>query len=139
MTAYAYGTTLETHPSTGAAVRARAMCSDGRVRAVRFGSGQPDTWFSIPGSVVVGGCRVTGYVTVATAEGHDTATDDDPAVVKFRAVRYGRNADALPDGEWNRPAGPTPCGCQSYCHDRAPGLRDCGCGWGDLCEVGRDR
>lgn len=30
----------------------------------------------------------------------------------------------------------TPCGCANYCDSRPRGLYDCGCGWGELCEVG---
>lgn len=30
----------------------------------------------------------------------------------------------------------TPCGCQNYCDAREPGIVDCGCGWGQLCDVG---
>ena len=83
--------------------RGRAVCSDGKVRAVRFQNGGiADTFFSIPASVKVNGRTVSGYVTTETVDGWTTATDDDPAVVKFVAYQYGRNADALPAGAWKR-------------------------------------
>jgi hypothetical protein len=59
-----------------------------------------DTFFSIPASVTVGGKTVSGYVTVETAAGLTTSTDDDPAVVKFVAAQYGKNAGMLPEGAW---------------------------------------
>jgi hypothetical protein len=46
--------------------------------------------------VKVGGKTVTGYITTETRDGYSTATDDDPAVVKFVAYRYGKNGHLLP-------------------------------------------
>jgi hypothetical protein len=102
---YAYGTSLESEsgPFACGLVSARAMCADGTVRSVRFANGGiADTFFSVPGRVSVAGRTVSGYVTVSTADGYSTVTDDDPPVVKFRAYQYGKNADALPAGEWVR-------------------------------------
>lgn len=99
---YAKGTSLilENGPFASRFVKGRAICSDGIVRAVRFGAGIADTFFSIPARVTVNGRTVSGYVTVETAEGFSTATENDPAVVKFIAYQYGKNANALPEGSW---------------------------------------
>ena len=42
------------------------------------------------------GKTVTGFVMVSSRDGYDTATDDDPAVVKFTAYKYGKNGGLLP-------------------------------------------
>lgn len=97
---YAFGTDLRVRYPWGLYEGGHAMCSDGKVRSLKRISQTADTFFSVPASVVVGGRTVSGYVTVDTARGYSTATDDDPAVVKFIAVKYGRNHDALPDGKW---------------------------------------
>lgn len=122
---YAQGTFLEMAPGPFACgyVKGRALCSDGKVRAVRFvHGGVPDTFFSIPASVKVreprgdyyslpesvqarrasGNLRVqsrwvSGYVTTETLQGFTTHdTEDDPVVVKFIAYKYGKNHDLLP-------------------------------------------
>lgn len=101
---YALDTSLTLAPGPFACgyVKGRAVCSDGTVRAVRFGAGIADTFFSVPCSVKVAGRTVSGYVTVETVEGWTTETDGDPACVKFIAYTYGKNADALPRGAWKR-------------------------------------
>ena len=86
---YAEGTSLDQSAGCG-----RALCSDGIVRAVRVR--QPDTFFSCPASTTVRGKTVTGFVMVSSRDGYDTATDDDPAVVKFTAYKYGKNGGLLP-------------------------------------------
>jgi hypothetical protein len=103
---YAYGTRLDpdTGPFSLGFVGGRAICSDGKVRALRFTDGIADTFFSIPARVNVGRRTVSGFVTTETAEGWSTETDGDPAVVKFIANQYGRNADALPRGAWKSPS-----------------------------------
>jgi len=74
----------------------RALCADGVVRAVRFPrGGHADTFFSVPAVVTVNRKTVSGFVSVSTVDGYDTATDDDPAVVRFTANRYGRNAGMI--------------------------------------------
>lgn len=95
-TPYALDTFL-VHRDTfeGGLCAGRALCPDGAVRAVRFGSGHADTFFSVPASVQVRGRTVSGYVSVSTVDGYDTATDADPAVVHFRPYTYGRNANAF--------------------------------------------
>jgi hypothetical protein len=97
-TDYADGTSITTWDTWGGGIRAaRALCTDGKVRAFRpSNAGQADTFFSVPGSVKVGGKTVTGYITTETRDGYSTATDDDPAVVKFVAYRYGKNGHLLP-------------------------------------------
>lgn len=59
-----------------------ALCSDNRHRWARVG--QPDSYFSAPGRVSVGGKTVSGFV----------AFDDD--TYTFHASRNGRNARKLP-------------------------------------------
>jgi hypothetical protein len=98
---------------------ARVMCSDGRVRAVKRIAATADTFFSVPCAVTVTGRTVSGYLTVEARSGSSVTTDDDPAVVKFIAYDYGRNADRLPTGPWrsDRPATPTVAACASYYQD----------------------
>ena len=94
---YAEGTSLELEPGAFACrhVSGRALCADGIVRALRFGSGIADTFFSIPASVKVKGKTVSGFVSVETLAGYTTPTADDPAVVRFHAYTYGKNASLL--------------------------------------------
>lgn len=75
-------------------VSARVMCADGKVRTARRVK-PADTWFSCPCVVTVNGKTVAGYLTVNTVDGYDTATDDDPAVVYFRAYTYRKNGHLL--------------------------------------------
>jgi hypothetical protein len=86
---YADGTSLNFAQPWGHSCRGRALCADGKVRA--FSGGIADTFFSIPARVSAKGKTVAGYVTVETREGFSIATDDDPAVVKFRAYSYRKN------------------------------------------------
>jgi len=107
MTQYGFGTSLELEPGPFACgfQRGLAMCSDGKVRAVRFpGGGIADTFFSVPAAVDVDGKRVSGFITVETAEGWTTETEDDPAVVKFHAYSERKNGALLPAGVWKRGA-----------------------------------
>ena len=96
---YANGTYLTPGPGpfSWGMIDGAALCTDGKVRRVRFGSGIADTFFSIPARVNANGKTVSGYVTVETMQGYSTPTDDDPAVVKFYAVKYGRNYESLPN------------------------------------------
>lgn len=75
----------------------RALCSDGKVRALARIASTADTFFSVPAAVKVKGKTVSGFVTIETREGFSTATDNDPAVVKFRRYDYGKNANLLPE------------------------------------------
>ena len=99
---YGRGTYLDLEPGPFSCGyrRARALCSDGKVRAVQFSSGIPDTFFSVPGSVKVRGKRVSGYVTIETAAGWTVESEGDPTVCKFVRNEYGRNAEALPRGAY---------------------------------------
>jgi hypothetical protein len=80
----------------------RALCADGIARNVRLSPLGADTFFSVPGRVSVRGKTVSGYLTRETADGWTTETPDDPAVWKFVAYTYGRNAGMLPRGAWKR-------------------------------------
>ena len=93
MSEYAQGTrlVLESGPFACGFVSGRALCPDGRVRAVRFYDGIADTFFSVPCRVQAYGRTVAGYVTVETVQGYSTATDDDPAVVRFVPYTYCKN------------------------------------------------
>jgi hypothetical protein len=102
-TTYADGTSITLGDFPFAEIRAaRALCTDGKVRAFRPTNGHGDTFFSVPGSVKVGGKTVTGFISTETRDGFSTATDDDPAVVKFTAYRYGKNGHLLPREEDHR-------------------------------------
>jgi hypothetical protein len=94
---YANGTSLETRDGyVGGYVRGRALCDDGVVRAVRFPKGgHADTFFSVPACCTAFGKYVDGFVTVSTVSGSDVATDDDPAIVRFRAFDYAKNAHVI--------------------------------------------
>lgn len=99
---YARNTYLKQAPgpfSVGFAA-GRALCADGKVRAVQFSSGIADTFFSVPASVKVRGKRVSGFVTVETLAGWSVETERDPAVCKFIRNDYGRNASELPRGAY---------------------------------------
>lgn len=89
--------TLETGPFACRYISGKALCSDGRTRTVRFHSGIADTFYSVPCTITVKGKTVSGYVTVETLAGFSTPTEDDPAVVKFRAYRYGKNYNLIPN------------------------------------------
>lgn len=93
---YAAGTSLTQSYPFGFYIAGRAMCSDGRVRALARIAQTADTFFSVPAAVKVKGRTVSGYVTVDTVSGSSVATDDDPAIVRFRAYTYGRNGGLLP-------------------------------------------
>lgn len=94
--------TLEDGPFACRYIAGRAICSDGKVRALRFRSGIADTFFSIPASVKVNGKTVAGFVTIETEEGFSTHSEGDPSIVKFIAYQYRTNRDLLPVGSWVR-------------------------------------
>ncbi len=82
----------------------RAMCADGKVRALAH-VGEPDTVWTRPAAVKVKGRYVAGYVTIESAEGSDVPLDHDPAVLKFCA-NVDVRAAVFPglDATWKRPA-----------------------------------
>lgn len=92
---YADGTRLDVTMPWSLFTGGRALCSDGKVRALARIASTADTFFSIPAAVKVSGRTVSGYVTVETREGLSTPTENDPAVVKFVAYTYGRNGALL--------------------------------------------
>lgn len=112
---YALGTYLgmDDLPFSGY-INGRAICSDGRVRNLKRIAFTADTFFSVPASVTVKGKTVAGYVSVETCEGFSTHTDDDPAVVKFRAVKYRKNYEILPAGDWSEPYITTESGALAF-------------------------
>ena len=89
-------------------VRGAAICSDGKVRALRFHSGLADTFFSVPCSVQVKGKTISGYATFETLEGYSVDTESDPVAVKFLRYDYGRNSEILPKGAWKKEEGALP-------------------------------
>jgi hypothetical protein len=101
---FARGTYLNQLKPWGLYSGGRAMCSDGVVRTLAGIASTPDTFFSMPAKVKVKGKTVSGYVTMETEAGFSTDTENDPAIVKFVAVRSGKNAGMLPAGAWKRPA-----------------------------------
>lgn len=116
---YADGTSTTSAEPCGTYLTARVMCSDGRVRTVKRIADTADTVFSVPCAVTVSGRTVTGYLTVEARSGSNVPTADDPAVAKFVAHDYGRNADALPAGPWRseKPATPSVAARISYAED----------------------
>lgn len=92
---YALGTELTVSYPWGWNIAGRALCPDGKVRRLARISQTADTFFSIPAAVQVGRKTVSGYVTIETVAGMSTATDEDPAVLKFITYTYGKNADAF--------------------------------------------
>jgi hypothetical protein len=96
---YADGTFLIVSYPWGVYHGGRALCSDGQARQLKRIAETADTFFSVPASVRVKGKTVAGYVTVETRKGNSTATDADPAVVKFIAYTYRKNGALLPQGK----------------------------------------
>jgi hypothetical protein len=97
---YAKGTDLRYADGHGGGiVYGRALCSDGKVRTLSRVAPFADTAFSVPAAVKVKGRTVSGFVMVETLGGWDTPSEEDPAVVKFVAYTYGRNASLLPAGK----------------------------------------
>jgi len=99
---YGRGTWLDVSYPWGVYVKARAICSDGVVRNTQRIALSADTFFSVPASVQVKGKEVSGYVTVETEQGFSHAMNDDPAIVKFVAYTYRKNAAMLPEGAWKK-------------------------------------
>lgn len=87
--AYGRGTALTMRYPFATYVAGRALCSDGKVRALKRIAVTADTFFSVPAAVRVNGRTVGGYVTF-----EDDA--DGERVVLFRAYTYGRNGALLP-------------------------------------------
>ena len=95
---YAHGTELTVSYPWGINVSGRALCADGKVRKLKRIAQTADTFFSTPASVEVRGKTIAGYVTIETVQGMSTATDADPAVLKFCAYTCGKNHALLPAG-----------------------------------------
>ena len=82
---YEKGTSLTQSFPWGTYVGGRALCSDGKVRALKRIAQTADTWFSVPASVKVKGYTVAGYISI-----------DDDGVVKFHSYTYRKNGLLLP-------------------------------------------
>lgn len=78
--------TAQLHEGIYPGRRVTALLDDGRLRRVEM-TGHADTFFSVPARASIDGRRVRGFLHCATVAGFDTATDDDPAVVKFSPYR----------------------------------------------------
>ena len=76
-------------------VKARVLCSDGKLRTTNHMASTADTFFSVPASVPVydpktqTSKRVSGYVTFDNM--------DSESVCMFVAYRHGKNRDMLPN------------------------------------------
>ena len=81
----------------------RVLCSDGKIRNLKWVSETADTFFSVPATVKVSGKSVAGYVTTETMSGLSTETPDDPMVYKFIAHSYGKNGHLLPGLAYREP------------------------------------
>ena len=88
---YADGTRLDVRQPYGLFSGGRALCPDGKIRALKRIASTADTFFSIPASVTYKGKTVAGYVTIETREGWSTPSEDDPHVVKFIPYTYCKN------------------------------------------------
>lgn len=86
---YANGTELRTRQPWSIFVGGRALCSDGRVRALSRIAITADTFFSVPAAVKVKGKTVSGYVSIDTL-------NDSSNVVKFHAIQNRKNSTLLP-------------------------------------------
>lgn len=93
---HAHGTELTVSYPWGNYISGRALCSDGKVRALKRISETADTFFSVPAAVTVKGKTVSGYITVTTMSGSSVPTEDDPSVIQFRQYTYGVNGGLLP-------------------------------------------
>lgn len=87
----ARGTYITRDYPWGINIAARAECPDGIVRQCSRVAATADTFFSIPASVKVRGKTVAGYITVEAVSGLSTATDADPAIVRFSAYKNRKN------------------------------------------------
>jgi hypothetical protein len=74
------------------------LCEDGKQRTAQCSNRGADTFFSIPARIKVKGKTVSGYVTRETLQGFSTETPNDPAVWKFIAYLYGKNARLVKQG-----------------------------------------
>lgn len=83
---YDRGTHILTRMPWGCFVRGKAICPDGKARAVRLAI-TADTFFSIPASVMFRGKRVAGFVTFAE--------DGDERWVEFRVIFGRKNSGAF--------------------------------------------
>lgn len=101
-THYGYATRLDSERWQGGTrwIGGRAMCSDGRVRALYRCAPFPDYVGFLRATVRVQNKNIAGYVTHESAQGSQFPDDDDPCVLKFCAFTYGVNHNLLPDGLW---------------------------------------
>ena len=99
-TDYADGTYIVRDYPWGLNVTGAALCIDGKVRRLKRIAQTADTFYSTPASVSAEGCTVAGYVTVETRAGYSTASDKDPAVLKFHAYAYRKNHSAIRGRVW---------------------------------------
>lgn len=90
---YARGTELVVRYPWGTFVGGRALCTDGKVRALARIAQTADTFFSIPASVKVNGHTVSGFVTFRGEH------DDEGMHVAFVAYAYGKNGHLLASDE----------------------------------------
>lgn len=96
---FALDTELRVRQPWGLYVGGRALCEDGKVRALHRIAATADTFFSVPAAVKVGGKTVSGFITVETVDGWSTHTpgDGDPTVVRFVAYTNRKNGHLLPN------------------------------------------
>lgn len=87
------GTYLEIY--NGIYVGGRALCSDGKVRRIKRIAPTPDTFFSIPASVVYRGKTVSGFVAIDRMYPNDDSSED--MVVKFLSYKYRKNGHIIPE------------------------------------------
>jgi hypothetical protein len=94
---YAAGTQMTVSYPWGLNIAAKAICPDGKVRALKRIAQTADTFFSIPASVTAKGKSVSGYVTFVDVNNPDCSTrqDNTELAVVFHPVDTSRNADKV--------------------------------------------
>ena len=97
---YSNDTQLRVAMPWGGFIGGRALCADGKVRALSYIAQTADTFFSVPASVKVQGKTVSGFVTVECVSGSSVVTDDAPAVVRFFKHTNGKHAHLLPPNRY---------------------------------------
>ncbi len=96
---YANGTSITQSFPWGLYHSARVMCPDGKVRKTKRIAQTADTFFSVPCAVEFKGKTVAGFMMTETVSGLSTATESDPAIVRFVPYSYGRNGNAFAQEE----------------------------------------
>ena len=80
-----FGTWVEIEGPWDICIKARVLCSDGKLRITKRLSVKPDSFFSVSAAIKVSGKTVAGFMTA-----------EDGTLI-FHAVTYGKNHILLPN------------------------------------------